>query len=91
MVVLRRETEDGQASVLEQMCLVLVALAEQTSDRELATLDPDLSSVVDGLKEHGATVGGRDESTRVFGIGDGTGIRLELAVEELVEGFCKKD
>ena len=88
MVVLRREPEDTQSAAVVPLCLGTVCIAKQSSDGELAALDPQLGRLVDGLKRHQAAVRTTDKAVRVFGVLDGACTGLQFAVEELVKGFC---
>ena len=56
MVVLRRQTEDSEASTVVDGCLVLEAFAEELREREVTPFDPDLGCVVDRWEEHRAAL-----------------------------------
>ena len=88
MIVLRRESEDAECTAIVSLCLRTVRIAEQSSNGELAALDPQLGRLVDGLKRHQAAVRTTDKAVRVFGVLDGACTGLQFAVEELVKGFC---
>jgi len=55
-VILGRETEDAQSSVLVPLDVVRVGRANKVLDREFAALDPDLLGDVDAVEDNGPTV-----------------------------------
>jgi len=67
------------------MNLVLVLRPKQPRDAEFAALDPNLRRLVDRLKRHHSAIRTRHEPSVVARLLDRSRLRLEFAIEELVE------
>lgn len=89
MIVLWRQPKDQERTAIIPLSLALVRVPKQSSDSELAALDPQPRGLVDSLERHETAVGRTDESFRIFRLLDRSSIGLELPVEELVERLCK--
>jgi hypothetical protein len=68
--------------------ILFIIFPQQSHDGKFPPFNPDFGCFVDGFEYHESAVSTRDEAVWV-GV-DGTGGRLEFAVEELVEVFWKR-
>lgn len=87
VVVLGSKAEDAEGALLEAFGILGVRIAEEAGDGEFAAFDPDSGGVFDAVEGDAAAVGGGDDDFWVIWGAARAGVRLELAVEELVEGF----
>lgn len=87
MIVLRRKSEDSEATVLELLRVLWIGIAKQTCNAKLASFDPDALGILEAVENDRAAIGGTDDDIGVVGCGARPSVRLQFAVEELVESL----
>jgi len=85
MVILRRQSEDSQRSLLEPLDILGVCISEESCDAELTTLDPDTGGIVQFIENNGPTIGGGYDDLGVIRGRARPSIGLQLPVEEFIE------
>lgn len=66
VVILRRQSEDSQPSLLKPFGVLGVGITEESRDAEFATLDPDTSGIVQFVENDGPTIRGGHDNLGVF-------------------------
>jgi hypothetical protein len=87
VVILRRQSEDGQRATNISVRVGLVCVTQQTRNSELAALNPELGCLLDRRKCHEAAVSSTDQAVWIVGCLDKPSRRFHFSVEELIEGF----
>lgn len=83
--------EDSQRSTFKAMCYILVLWSQQSADGKLASLDPDVGSLVDRFKRHHSAICARNHPSLISWRLDRTGTGFEFTVKEFVERLERVD
>jgi len=86
MIILGCKSENTKRAISIAFRILWVSGTEETFDGEFTALDPDLRSFIHAVEDDGTAVGGRDNDAWVIWRRARTGIGLEFAVEEFIEG-----